>query len=181
MMVPVLETEHLRLRGHEAADFAACLTLWQEPVVTKYIGGKAYTREEVWARMLRYAGLWPMVGFGYWVVEEKGTGAFVGELGFTNFMRAIEPSFEDALEAGWILSPSAYGKGYASEAMSAVHAWGAANFPGKRMVCIVHEENAASLRMAERSSYVDYDRAIYRGVMMVMMERTTSLAEVYRR
>lgn len=170
MMVPLIETERLRLRGHEATDFEACLALWQEPVVTKYIGGKAYTREEVWARMLRYAGLWPMVGFGYWVVEEKGTGAFVGELGFASFKRPIEPSFEDALEAGWILSPAMHGKGYASEAMDAVHAWGAANFPGKRMVCIVHEENAASLRVAERCGYVEYGRTVYRDVVMVMLE-----------
>ena len=180
-MVPVIETERLRLRGHEATDFEACVALWQEPVVTKYIGGKAYTREEVWARMLRYAGLWPMMGFGYWVVEEKGTGAFVGELGFASFRRAIEPSFDDALEAGWILSPTMHGNGYASEAMGAVHAWGAAKFPGRRMVCIVHEENAASLRVAERSGYLEYARAVYRGVVMVMMERATSRAEVERR
>jgi RimJ/RimL family protein N-acetyltransferase len=170
-MVPVIETERLRLRGHEAGDFEVCLGLWRDPVVTRYIGGKPYTREEVWARMLRYAGLWPMLGFGYWLVEEKATGAFVGELGFASFRRDMEPGFEDALEAGWILSPAAHGKGYATEAMAAVHVWGAERFPGKAMVCIVHEENAASLRMAARCCYREEARSLYRGVKMVVMRR----------
>ena len=37
-------------------------------------------------------GLWSLLGFGYWAIEEKAAGGFVGELGFADFKRDIEPS-----------------------------------------------------------------------------------------
>ncbi len=42
---PVLETERLVLRGHVAGDLQACLPMWNDPIVTRFIGGRAYTRE----------------------------------------------------------------------------------------------------------------------------------------
>ena len=39
--VPILETERLRLRGHRVDDFAASAAMWADPIVTRYIGGKA--------------------------------------------------------------------------------------------------------------------------------------------
>ena len=89
--VPVLETERLRLRGHRLDDFAASSAMWADEVVTRYIGGRPFTEEEVWARLLRYVGHWALVGYGYWVLEEKATGAFVGEMGFGDFKRDIQP------------------------------------------------------------------------------------------
>jgi RimJ/RimL family protein N-acetyltransferase len=77
--VPVIETERLRLRGHRLEDFAEIAAMWADPVVTRYIGGKPLTEEDVWARLLRYVGHWAWMGFGYWVVEGKGSGDFAGE------------------------------------------------------------------------------------------------------
>ena len=39
------------------------------------------TREEAWARLLRYAGHWALLGYGFWLVEDRTTGSFVGEVG----------------------------------------------------------------------------------------------------
>jgi hypothetical protein len=69
---PVIETERLRLRGHRPEDFAVCTAMWADPVVTRYIGGKPLSEEDVWARTLRYLGHWAWLGFGYWVMEENG-------------------------------------------------------------------------------------------------------------
>src|SRR5262252_376878 len=89
--IPTLETERLRLRPHTAADFPACTTLWADSSVTRFIGGRALTREEVWARLLRYAGSWQWLGFGYWAVEETSTGRFIGELGLARNERDFDP------------------------------------------------------------------------------------------
>src|SRR5215469_12995657 len=80
--IPVLETERLRLRRHRVEDLADCLSLWGDPDVTRFIGGTPASEEEVWARILRYAGLWSLLGFGYWRIEEKASRGFVGEVGF---------------------------------------------------------------------------------------------------
>jgi hypothetical protein len=34
-----------------------------------------------------YIGHWALMGFGYWVIEEKATGEFVGDVGFADFKR----------------------------------------------------------------------------------------------
>src|SRR5215469_5050217 len=103
--VPVVETERLRLRGHRPADFTDSVALWSDPVVTRFIGGKPLSEEEVWARVLRYVGHWAWTGFGYWVVEEKSSSRFVGEMGLSDWKREISPSVQGIPEVGWVLSP----------------------------------------------------------------------------
>jgi hypothetical protein len=97
--VPIIETERLKLRGHTIEDASNVTALWSNADVTRYIGGKPHTAEECWARLLRYAGHWSLLGFGYWAVEEKAAGEFVGEVGFSNSKREIEPPL-GAVEVG---------------------------------------------------------------------------------
>ena len=82
--VPLLETERLRLRGHRLEDLSDSAAMWADPRVTQYIRPRPFTAEESWARLLRYIGHWALLGFGYWVIEEKATGKFIGECGFAN-------------------------------------------------------------------------------------------------
>jgi len=85
--MPIVETERLILRGHRLDDFENCLALWADPVVTRYIGGRPFSAEEVWTRLLRYVGHWTLLGFGFWAIEDKAAGSFVGELGFAESIR----------------------------------------------------------------------------------------------
>ena len=102
--IPVLETPRLVLRGHALADFADSARMWADPQVTRFIGGRPSTEEEAWARFLRYPGHWALLGYGYWVVVEKATGGFVGEVGLADFRREMTPSFAGEPEAGWALA-----------------------------------------------------------------------------
>jgi len=74
MPIPVLQTDRLILRGHGIEDFKHCAALWADPLVTRYITGTPLSREECWSRLLRNAGHWTMLGFGYWIAEEKRSG-----------------------------------------------------------------------------------------------------------
>jgi len=163
VQVPVLETERLRLRGHRLEDFSACAAMWANPVVTRYIGAKAQTQEESWARLLRYTGHWALLGFGYWAVEEKGTGTFIGEAGFADHRRTIEPSLNDLPEIGWVLIPQSHGKGYATEAARAVSAWGDDHFGPARTSCVIHAENLSSIRVATKCGYHELQTTTYKG------------------
>ena len=169
--IPVLETERLILRGHRVDDFAGSLALWSDPEVTRFIGGKPSTREEVWARLIRYVGHWTLLGFGYWAVEEKSTGHFLGEVGFADFKREIEPSFDGMPEIGWVIAPDAQGRGYATEAVSAATAWGDGFFNLARTVCIIAPENQPSIRVAEKCGYGEFLRTTYKDKPTVMFVR----------
>jgi RimJ/RimL family protein N-acetyltransferase len=150
---PKLETERLRLRAHTLADFPAYCTLWADPHVVRYIGSKPNTPEEAWARMLRNAGHWSLMGFGSWLVEENSTSDFVGEVGLFNYKRNVDPPLGDTPEIGWILRPEKHGLGYATEAIQALIAWANGRFKIPELACIIHPENAASLRVADKCGF----------------------------
>jgi RimJ/RimL family protein N-acetyltransferase len=171
-MVPVLETERLVLRGHRVGDFADCLALWTDPEVTRFIGGKPSTQEEIWSRLVRYVGHWALMGFGYWAVTEKESGRFMGEVGFADFKRVIEPSLDGVPEIGWVIAPHGHGKGYATEAARAVVAWGDKHFGHARTACIIAPENASSVRVAEKCGYREFQRTIYKDQPTIMFVRS---------
>jgi RimJ/RimL family protein N-acetyltransferase len=160
--IPLLETERLRLRAHTLPDFPAYCELWANPDVVRYIGGKPNTREEAWSRLLRNAGHWTLLGFGSWLVEEKGSGDFVGEVGLFHYLREIEPQLDDIPEIGWILSPEKHGRGYASEAVQAMLTWGREHFTASQVCCLIHPENVASLNVARKAGFVHSHTSPYR-------------------
>jgi RimJ/RimL family protein N-acetyltransferase len=168
---PILETERLKLRGQRLDDFGACAAMWADPIVTRYIGGHPQTEEESWARFLRYVGHWASLGFGYWVIEDKATGRFVGEIGFADYKRNIEPSISGKPEIGWVLIPAAHGRGYATEAARAVVSWGDAHFGPIHTTCLITPENVASIRIAEKCGYRESHRTTYKGESVIVFVR----------
>jgi RimJ/RimL family protein N-acetyltransferase len=169
--IPVIETARTILRPHRRSDYEPSLALWADMAVTRHIGGRSMTSEEVWARLLRYAGLWRMLGYGYWVVEERDSGRFLGEVGFQDLKRDIEPDFGGAPEAGWVIVPAAHGKGFASEVVTAIHEWADRHFGGKRTVCIIDPDNLPSIRIAEKSGYREVTHTTYKGSPVILFER----------
>ncbi|QPC90896.1 GNAT family N-acetyltransferase [Mesorhizobium sp. INR15] len=169
--VPLIETERAILRAHRLADFDAYTAMWADPTVTRFIGGKPRTREESWMRFLRHAGLWSLLGYGFWAIEEKATGRFIGEAGFHDLKRDIEPRIEGIPEAGWALAPAAHGSGLATEIVTRVLAWGEETFGRSKTVCIIDPENTASLNVARKCGYSEVARTFYHDAPTIMLER----------
>jgi RimJ/RimL family protein N-acetyltransferase len=170
---PVIETERLLLRPHRVDDFEACAAMWADPAVTRFIGGKPFSAEESWARLLRYAGHWTLMGFGFWAIEEKATGKFIGEAGFAEFKRDIEPSLGGAPEMGWVLASQVHGRGYATEAVRAAIAWSEAHLASSKVVCLIHPDHAASIHVAVKCGFRESRRASYKNQPILVFERDT--------
>jgi RimJ/RimL family protein N-acetyltransferase len=161
--VPRLETSRLVLREHAVQDFEALYAMWSEPAVYRHIIGRPATREEAWNRLLRYSGHWSLLGYGYWVVEERATGSYAGEMGFADFHRDIDPPLDGRPELGWALKTEVHGRGYATEALRAITAWGDAHFAGKVSAAIIAPENTASIRLAGKLGFVKTLETAYKG------------------
>jgi RimJ/RimL family protein N-acetyltransferase len=157
-LAPALDTARLTLRGHALSDFADTEAMWADPQVTRYIGGRPFSTETAWMRFLRHPGHWALLGFGFWVVRERGSGAFVGEVGLADFRRDLLPPLGELPEAGWVLAPSAHGRGFATEAMTAALSWAATHFRSSAAACLIAPENQPSLRVADKLGFRERHR-----------------------
>lgn len=150
---PQIVTARTLMRAHRPDDLDAMVALWADEHVTRFISGRPATRSETWSRLLRYIGHWQALGFGYWAVEDRETGRYIGEIGFADFKREIEPSLGSVPEAGWALTPEVHGKGIATEVMSAALDWTDSHFVEPHTVCIIDPEHKASMQVAKKLGY----------------------------
>jgi len=137
------QTERLILRQWEERDFEVFAGYFADAELSRYVGGVT-DREGAWRRLAAVAGHWVLKGYGYWAVEEKATGAFVGCVGLW---------FSDGwpeLELGYWLMPNMQGKGYATEAgrFSRDYAWKTVR--AESLVSYIDPTNEPSKRVAER-------------------------------
>jgi RimJ/RimL family protein N-acetyltransferase len=167
--IPTLETDRLILRGPTLTDFAEMAAMWSDPVVVRGVGGVPFAEEEVWARLLKYVGHWALLDYGMWIVREKN-GTFVGEVGFFDLHRAITPAL-DVPELGWVLASRAHGKGFATEAVQRILAWGEQRFGGRTYSCIIDTDNAPSLRVAEKCGFREHVHTVYKGTAVILFRR----------
>src|SRR6218665_3343914 len=119
----MIKTERLILRPYVLADYEPYCTMRMEPEVARFLGGEAFTPEDGWNRILRYAGHWSLLGYGLFAVTERATGRYIGEAGLADFRRGLGDRFDQAAEASWVFSGKVHGLGYAFEAAQAAHDW----------------------------------------------------------
>jgi RimJ/RimL family protein N-acetyltransferase len=172
--VSFFETDRLSLSVHTEADFEDCAAMWGDPEVMRYLSARSFTREESWARVLRYVGHWQLLGYGFWAVHERRSGRFVGEVGLADFRRDIRPALDGSPEIGWVLAPWAHGKGFATEAASAALQWMDRCHRPERTVCIIHPDNSPSLRVAHKCGFSEFARTSYKDSPVILFERMKS-------
>jgi RimJ/RimL family protein N-acetyltransferase len=168
---PVLETDRLTLRAHRLTDFDAFAAMRRDPEDYRLISGVPSTGEESWSRLLRYRGHWAMLGFGYWVVEAKDDGRYMGEVGLANYRRDIDPPLDNRPEAGWSLVSTEHGKGHATEAMRRVLTWADESLDAPEIVAIFNPNHTVSVRVARKLGFVEEGMARYKGEPTLVMVR----------
>ncbi|WP_200304118.1 GNAT family N-acetyltransferase [Streptomyces adelaidensis] len=115
-----LRTERLLLRAWRDSDLAPWAAMNADPEVREYFPG-VLTREQSEASAAHFQADLDQRGWGWWAVEVRATGEFVGFAG-------LDPVEEDmpfsGIEAGWRPARTAWGHGYATEAARTVVAFG---------------------------------------------------------
>jgi RimJ/RimL family protein N-acetyltransferase len=166
-----LVTERLRLTVPTLDDFEEMSLMWSDMEVVAQVIGRPLTEEEVWARLHRIAGHWALLGFGHWIVRERHSGKFVGELGFFRFKRNLGADFDGAHEMGWMFSRKSQGQGYATEAAAAALTWLERERHSMETVCLIPPDNLASLALADKLSYAIQREVVYRDKAMLVLRR----------
>jgi len=167
----IIETARLTLRPYTIEDFEPYSAMMAAAAAgQRQPWSLSMSREECWNRVLRCIGHWQVFGFGIFVVEEKESGRFVGETGLAHFERGIGAGFDGVAEATWSVTGDARGRGYAREAAERALRWYEERHRDARTVCLVHPENAPSLRIAQGLGYREFGRCTYKDQPMFMLE-----------
>jgi RimJ/RimL family protein N-acetyltransferase len=170
-VVPLIETARLRLRAFKPEDLDGEAAMLVDPVIYRFLGGKPKSREDSWRRLLSADGLWNMLGYGYWAVERKSDGLRIGQVGFADFKRTIDPSIEGIPEMGWIFGVEGQGQGFALEAGQAALDWAERALGETEIAAIIDPGNERSIRLAEKLGFLRACETTYNGDAILLMRR----------
>ncbi|QGV79982.1 GNAT family N-acetyltransferase [Streptomyces ficellus] len=113
-------TDRLLLRRWRDPDLEPWAAMNADPEVRQHLGD-VLTREQSDASVARFRAAFDRRGYGWWAVEVRATGEFIGFAGLDDVDDGMPFT---GVEIGWRLARSAWGQGYATEAALAVLAHG---------------------------------------------------------
>lgn len=140
--IPTIETTRLSLRAPAESDLASMTAFGASPR-SGFVGGP-YDHWGAWRVLLAGIGHWALRGYGYWSVDLRETGAFIGRVG------VIYPNGTPEPELAWGLFDGFEGKGYGTEAVLAARRYADENFGLAPLASFIDPKNAASMRLALR-------------------------------
>ena len=140
-----IETERLILRDIDTErDFEDWARAMGDERTVRYTEGRVLDRARSWRHMAATIGHWQIRGYGFFSVEEKASGEWVGRVG------PFFPEGWPAPEIGWTISPDHWGKGYATEAARAALDYVFNTLGWSRVIHVILQDNERSIAVAER-------------------------------
>jgi ribosomal-protein-alanine N-acetyltransferase len=148
-MFPALDTPRLRLRAPIAADVPALFSIFSDPETMRYWSRPAMTDVAEAAALLH--DVWRHAEAGtlfQWGVALRGDDRVIGTCTLFRIDRVHRRA-----ELGYILRRDHWGRGFASEALTAIigHAFGALEL--HRLEADVDPRNTGSIRLIERMGF----------------------------
>jgi [ribosomal protein S5]-alanine N-acetyltransferase len=161
----VLVTPRLILREQTMDDLDDIAAFAADPEVMRYLGtGGVRTRDDAKEALEWMLERYAEDGFGLWATVEKATGRWIGRCGL--LLHEIDGAVET--EVAYALVRDAWGHGYATEAATAArdHATGALG--RRRLICLIHHGNDASVNVATKLG-MRFERDVpFRGITVAM-------------
>jgi RimJ/RimL family protein N-acetyltransferase len=144
--VAEITTDRLILRGWREADLAPWAAMNADPEVRRYVG-PLLTLEQAAAWALNYQDDLDRYGFGFWAVEIRTSGEFIG---FTGLNTVDEEMPFSGVELGWRLARPAWGHGYATEAGLAALRYGFGTMGLPEVLAVTMARNVRSQAVMRR-------------------------------
>ena len=150
-------TDRLILRAYQETDAEAFYHLNSHPEVIRYTGEPPCPSVEAAHESILAYPDWQTFGIGRWATVYRATQQVMGFAGLKYL-----PEF-DAVDLGYRFLPEYWGMGLATEASKACLAYGFDILELERVVAFTMPENAASIRVLEKTGFVRHDPVLYDG------------------
>jgi RimJ/RimL family protein N-acetyltransferase len=144
---PELFTQRALLRRWQAGDLEPCAAMNADPLVMEHFPALLSRRDSA-AFIARMERSFEDCGYGLWAVELPGEAPFVGCVGLLPVGEDLP--FAPAVEVGWRLARSHWGRGLAAEAASAAIAFAFDRLRLRELVAYTAERNERSRRLMQR-------------------------------
>jgi RimJ/RimL family protein N-acetyltransferase len=149
--VNVIETERLLLEPLDVSRLEDFVALTTHPDTMRYWApDRPFTSEKAERNFAASLARLREHGFGKrWVVAKEDRAG----LGFTDtkyFGQSCEDVSPDEVEIGWMITPSAWGQGYGTEAGRAIRDEAFERLGLESIVAVHHPDNSASGRIMEK-------------------------------
>lgn len=141
--IPTVMTERLVLRAFEETDLDAYAALNVDPEMGRYLWGTS-DRASTWRGMASLVGHWHLRGYGMWALADRSTRQFLGRAGLYN------AEGWPGIEMAWSVARSHWNRGLATEAGRAVLRYAFEVVGVDHVISLIHPDNAASIRVAEK-------------------------------
>jgi RimJ/RimL family protein N-acetyltransferase len=181
-----LETERLLLRRISREDFPFYARIHADPDVARYLAhGKPRSLQETTDWLAHVLDAYRELELGQIAITRKSDGALLGRCGVSHLEIDLQRQPNGAYlgyyypnrapkgrqhaaqhELGYTLDRTAWGNGYAREAVRAMWSYLSSRRPNLRIVSLIHPDNLRSIRLASsfgaaRVDSVDYVGRIY--------------------
>jgi RimJ/RimL family protein N-acetyltransferase len=141
-----IDTERLIMRGWRESDLAPWAAMNADPEVRRHLG-RLLTFEQASAWVLNFQDDLDRHGFGFWALEVRVSGEFIG---FTGLGAVDEVMPITGVEIGWRLARPAWGHGYATEAALGALAYGFDTMGLPEIVAVTMARNLRSRAVMQR-------------------------------
>jgi RimJ/RimL family protein N-acetyltransferase len=146
----MIKTERLVLRKPRIEDAADLAVAYADPETMRFMGdGSTATREQVAEGIAQWLERWETWGLSLFCLERRSDGRVIGRAGFLLWDPETWQVPGDEVELGWLLARDQWGRGYATEAASALRDWAFQERGLTRLISLINHENLRSIRVAE--------------------------------
>ena len=144
----IVATSRLRLRPLTDADMEPYLAMAADPEVTRYVSPAPIPRANAEAAANHYRRQLETHGYGYWAIDVNGGPPFAGIILLQDVK--FTAAFTPAIEVGWLLPRTEWGKGYATEGGRAALDYAFTTLKLNEVVALTAAANLASQRVMQR-------------------------------
>lgn len=145
----ITETDRCIIREITVADVDRLYEIYSDPETKQYIEDLYANKEDEIKYTEEYiANQYRFFEYGLWIVVDKSNNKIIGRAGLFNREN------QDLIELGFVFDKNYWGKGYASEVLTAVIDYARSELSVTSMCAHVHKDNVRSKKLLEKLGFV---------------------------